>query len=268
MPRDFRIPSGRLRFAVRRGRRERWSRGPSEDGPGRAPGRSASNSNSALHGRRSRSTRFRRTGASRSFTAQDFVLIARSARRSLGLSESELGALAHRIAAEGADTERLLKDVARELGTELHVRLTTPRATDGSLGLPPEVSACLFDLDGLLSGTSAIHAAAWREAFDTFLAGRLERTGERFAPFRPFDPRDDYYRYLHGRPRLTGRAGVPREPRNPNQRRAARRPRRRRAPCSGSATEKTRSCSDASNRRACRRSPGHCNIWRPPGRPV
>ena len=56
----------------------------------------------------------------------------------------------------------------------------------------------------MLTASADLHAAAWREAFDPLLAGRVERTGERFAPFMPFDPRTDYYRHLHARPRLEG----------------------------------------------------------------
>jgi beta-phosphoglucomutase family hydrolase len=68
------------------------------------------------------------------------------------------------------------------------------------LGLPPEVRACLFDLDGVLTRTASVHAAAWKQMFDEYLADRAARTGE---PFRPFEP-TDYDRYVDGRPRLDG----------------------------------------------------------------
>jgi beta-phosphoglucomutase family hydrolase len=68
------------------------------------------------------------------------------------------------------------------------------------LGLPSEVEACLFDLDGVLTRTATVHAAAWKEMFDEFLRGHAERTGE---PFVPFDS-TDYDRYVDGRPRLDG----------------------------------------------------------------
>ncbi|CAA9514359.1 MAG: Beta-phosphoglucomutase, partial [uncultured Solirubrobacterales bacterium] len=48
------------------------------------------------------------------------------------------------------------------------------------LGLPDGVSACLFDLDGVLTQTAKVHAAAWKEMFDAFLRERAERTGEPF----------------------------------------------------------------------------------------
>jgi beta-phosphoglucomutase-like phosphatase (HAD superfamily) len=52
------------------------------------------------------------------------------------------------------------------------------------LGLPDPVAACLFDLDGVLTQTARLHAAAWEEMFDDFLHRRPERTGEPFLPFR------------------------------------------------------------------------------------
>jgi beta-phosphoglucomutase family hydrolase len=69
------------------------------------------------------------------------------------------------------------------------------------LGLPSAVSACVFNLDGVLIGSAALHAAAWAETFDEFILARIERTGGRFAPF---NPRTDYPEYMHGKPRLEG----------------------------------------------------------------
>jgi len=71
----------------------------------------------------------------------------------------------------------------------------------GRLGLPAGVRACLFDLDGVLTKTAAVHNAAWAETFDTFLREHSEQTGE---PFRPFDPGDDYNTYVDGKPRADG----------------------------------------------------------------
>jgi beta-phosphoglucomutase family hydrolase len=69
------------------------------------------------------------------------------------------------------------------------------------LGLPDTVTACLFDLDGVLTKTATVHNAAWRETFDQFLSAHADQTGE---PFRPFDPDSDYHRYVDGRPRADG----------------------------------------------------------------
>jgi beta-phosphoglucomutase family hydrolase len=69
------------------------------------------------------------------------------------------------------------------------------------LGLPTTVKACLFDLDGVLTQTAAVHNAAWRATFDEFLKDRSDTTRE---PFVPFDPEADYNRYVDGRPRADG----------------------------------------------------------------
>ncbi|HEX3782487.1 MAG TPA: beta-phosphoglucomutase family hydrolase [Pseudonocardiaceae bacterium] len=70
-----------------------------------------------------------------------------------------------------------------------------------TLGLPAGIKACLFDLDGVLTQTAKVHAAAWKETFDEFLRARAERTGE---PFVPFDPVADYDEYVDGMPREDG----------------------------------------------------------------
>jgi beta-phosphoglucomutase family hydrolase len=69
------------------------------------------------------------------------------------------------------------------------------------LGLPDGITACLFDMDGVLTQTATVHNAAWAETFDAYLRRRAAQTGE---PFRPYDPRDDYTRYVDGRPRADG----------------------------------------------------------------
>jgi beta-phosphoglucomutase family hydrolase len=69
------------------------------------------------------------------------------------------------------------------------------------LGLPEGVSACLFDLDGVLTNTAKVHAAAWKETFDSYLRQRAAQTGERFVPF---DPVADYDQYVDGKPRYEG----------------------------------------------------------------
>ncbi|MEU6539237.1 beta-phosphoglucomutase family hydrolase [Streptomyces sp. NPDC047000] len=66
------------------------------------------------------------------------------------------------------------------------------------LGLPDDILACLFDLDGVVTRTAAVHAAAWKEMFDAYLE---DRDGP---DFRPFDAGDDYDRYVDGRPRADG----------------------------------------------------------------
>jgi len=72
------------------------------------------------------------------------------------------------------------------------------------LGLPDTTRACLFDLDGVLTDTASVHAAAWKQMFDEYLRARAERTGE---PFVPFDVKNDYGPYVDGKPRLDGTRG-------------------------------------------------------------
>jgi beta-phosphoglucomutase family hydrolase len=69
------------------------------------------------------------------------------------------------------------------------------------VGLPPRVRACLFDLDGVLTQTASLHAAAWKEMFDSFLRERAARSGSSFVPF---DPVTDYGVYVDGKPRYDG----------------------------------------------------------------
>lgn len=77
---------------------------------------------------------------------------------------------------------------------------TTSTTSTGSteLGLPRRIRACLFDLDGVITRTAVVHAAAWRKAFDEFLR---RRDGD---AFRPFDPAADYDQYVDGLPRADG----------------------------------------------------------------
>jgi beta-phosphoglucomutase family hydrolase len=69
------------------------------------------------------------------------------------------------------------------------------------LGLPSSIQACLFDLDGVLTETASVHAAAWKEMFDVYLRARSERTGDVFVSF---DATTDYDRYVDGKPRADG----------------------------------------------------------------
>jgi len=67
--------------------------------------------------------------------------------------------------------------------------------------LPEAIAACLFDLDGVLTGTAEVHAAAWKRMFDGYLAERAARTGE---PFRAFELPSDYVSFVDGKLRLDG----------------------------------------------------------------
>jgi beta-phosphoglucomutase family hydrolase len=69
------------------------------------------------------------------------------------------------------------------------------------LGLPDGITACLFDMDGVVTKTAVVHAAAWKEMFDDFLR---EWSAQTEAEFVPFDPVKDYDEYVDGKPRLEG----------------------------------------------------------------
>ena len=79
--------------------------------------------------------------------------------------------------------------------------------------------AVIFDLDGVVTQTAAVHAAAWKRLFDAYLAERAARAGTSPGgagdpasgapagtpdPLRPFDLDADYARYVDGKPRYNG----------------------------------------------------------------
>ena len=67
--------------------------------------------------------------------------------------------------------------------------------------MPTGVTACLFDLDGVLTQTAKVHSAAWKQMFDDYLRKRARRTDEAFVPF---DPIGEYDQYVDGKPRYDG----------------------------------------------------------------
>jgi beta-phosphoglucomutase family hydrolase len=71
------------------------------------------------------------------------------------------------------------------------------------LGLPDGITACLFDMDGVITQTAKVHDAAWKEMFDEFLRDWSSAHNEKFVEF---DPVRDYDEYVDGKPRLEGTA--------------------------------------------------------------
>lgn len=71
----------------------------------------------------------------------------------------------------------------------------------GVLGLPDNIDALLFDLDGVLTQTAKVHAEAWKQTFDEFLRRRAQDVGEKFVAF---DKTSDYDDYVDGKPREDG----------------------------------------------------------------
>ena len=130
---------------------------------------------------------------------------ARSSLRAAGqyLDPQELRQHSDLLATQRNEIVRLLRGLARDLHTDsrLLAFLASAGATGRMLGLPTGVIACVFDLDGVLTTSATVHAAAWRETFDAFLLDRAERSGREFIPF---DPHGDYLDHIAGRPRLDG----------------------------------------------------------------
>jgi hypothetical protein len=79
--------------------------------------------------------------------------------------------------------------------------LSKEQAPRKQLGLPEGIQACLFDLDGVLTQTSKLHAAAWKQIFDEYLRKHAEQDEK---PFVPFDVVHDYAEYVDGKLRVDG----------------------------------------------------------------
>ena len=77
--------------------------------------------------------------------------------------------------------------------------LASPRDSRHLLGVPADAVACVFNVDGVLVASAAIHAQAWRATFDDFMDSRVAYTG---TPFASFSVDVDYPRLIHGRTRL------------------------------------------------------------------
>lgn len=61
--------------------------------------------------------------------------------------------------------------------------------------------AVIFDLDGVITKTAAVHSAAWKKMFDTYLKERESKYDE---PFKEFTHEHDYLPYVDGKPRYKG----------------------------------------------------------------
>ncbi len=61
--------------------------------------------------------------------------------------------------------------------------------------------AVVFDLDGVVTDTARVHAAAWKRLFDDYLRARAAKFQE---DFQPFSAEHDYLTYVDGRPRYEG----------------------------------------------------------------
>jgi beta-phosphoglucomutase family hydrolase len=73
-------------------------------------------------------------------------------------------------------------------------------AGDGVTIRAGEYDAVVFDMDGVVTRTASVHAAAWKELFDAYLQQVGERTGTPYGPFTE----EDYLRFVDGKPREAG----------------------------------------------------------------
>src|SRR6476646_10907717 len=101
------------------------------------------------------------------------------------------------IAFHSCSVKSDLVAIATFLSTMIRSGTMPAAAATERLGLPAGIRACLFDLDGVLTPTAVVHAAAWKQMFDAYLRERAARTGERF---QPFDAHADYEQYVDGKP--------------------------------------------------------------------
>jgi len=64
-----------------------------------------------------------------------------------------------------------------------------------------DFDAVIFDMDGVVTRTAHVHAAAWKKMFDAYLDEVAARTGQNH---KPFSVEKDYTRYVDGKPRYDG----------------------------------------------------------------
>lgn len=75
-----------------------------------------------------------------------------------------------------------------------------PESQDPVKEPPLGFQAAIFDMDGVITRTASLHAAAWKELFDDL----LRRTTPAGQTYRPFDERGEYRAYVDGKPRMEG----------------------------------------------------------------
>lgn len=118
--------------------------------------------------------------------AQD-ALNAGASYPGAGPLAAELRSRRTRLARERDEVQRLLERDARVEHVALLRQLSFPHVRRAELGLPQEIEACVFELDGVLTPSADLHYAAWATALAEYVIRRA-----------------DYEEHLHGRPRLDG----------------------------------------------------------------
>lgn len=116
------------------------------------------------------------------------------------LPAAEIAERRTRLARERAVTAELLLQLAPAGRSEASPWLSPVPLSPRMLGLPANVAACVFEVEGVLTNAGLLHAWAWRIVLDDYLRRLSEQTGWRFEPFAD----DDYAAFLEGRTRLEG----------------------------------------------------------------
>lgn len=132
-----------------------------------------------------------------------FSAAERAARGSVVIGATQTATRLHDLQLERHEVARLLEELAHERpSAALLVRcLNSPVIDLRLLGLPSGVTACVFDLEGVLTASAEVQRAAWSATLDAYLLQRAEHRG---ASFVAFDPYLDYTTHLAGKPRLMG----------------------------------------------------------------
>jgi beta-phosphoglucomutase-like phosphatase (HAD superfamily) len=117
------------------------------------------------------------------------------------LPAAEIAKRRQALAQDRREVSALLSDLAASFGATPRPWLPAGPVTPSMLGLDAEARACIFDLDGVLTDSGALHAAAWAETLDPLLHSLAHSTPWALAPF---DRETDYVLYFDGRTRLDG----------------------------------------------------------------
>ncbi len=117
------------------------------------------------------------------------------------LPAAELGTRSRRLADERLATARLLESFAQERQAKRFLVRLVASSWEAKrlLGVPADAVACVFNVDGVLVPSAAIHAEAWKTTFDELTARWIERTG---IPVASFSVAVDYPRLVHGKTAL------------------------------------------------------------------
>ncbi|ACB74302.1 HAD family hydrolase [Opitutus terrae] len=120
-------------------------------------------------------------------------IVVAHGQRARGTGVSPVDGAPRRRAARTADT------VTTRAGRPGHREPADARAAKPFR--PLAFDAAIFDMDGVITDTAAVHSAAWKRMFDEYLRRRAQARGERF---QEFAHERDYRAYVDGRPRYQG----------------------------------------------------------------